>query len=326
MNLFYEVLKILKEENVYSEDLRMKLVLVFDGYEISEKVTGIVPYNSEGYNEKIINLFIMNKAVKGLTERSLHFYRTTLTKILNVIQKPANMVSADDIKVYLARRQLIDKVTDVTCHNEFRVLSSFYEWMLRDEQIEKNPMHKVDEPKVRKKKKKAFSTMECELIRSACLDDRERAIVEVLFSTWCRVSEVAGIKISDIKNDSVTVTGKGEKERTVYLNSKAKLAIETYLDSRSDDSPYLFVSMNKPYKALDKGWIEKIVKAIGERAGVENVHPHRFRRTGATLALKTGMRIELVSGILGHESIETTQIYLDINEDEMKQAHEKYVV
>lgn len=168
--------------------------------------------------------------------------------------------------------------------------------------------------------------MECERLRDNCTSLREKAIVETLLSTWCRVSEIERMNISDICGDQITVVGKGEKERIVYLNSKAILSLSNYLDSRDDKNDALFVSFNKPHDRLLKSSIESTMRELGNRAGVANVHPHRFRRTGATMALKSGMPIEKVSRLLGHESIETTQIYLDINEDEIHQAHKKWVV
>lgn len=324
--LLKELCVLLQSCGVYDDNIRAKLIIILGNYEISERNTELVLYDCEDYNAQIIKRFLINKTVAGMTEKTIKFYRTQLIFVFSRIDKPINQVTPDDIKLYLAKRQIQDKIGDVTVGNEWRVLSSFYGWLHREELIEKNPMYKVDKPKQRKKKKKAFSSMECELIRNACENLREKAIIEVLFSTWCRVSEVEQMDILDIDGDSLTVVGKGKKERTVYLNSKAQLAIKRYCESRNDNSAALFVSFDKPYNRLLKSSIEKTVREIGKRAGVDNAHPHRFRRTGATVALRSGMPIEKVSLLLGHTSIETTQIYLDINEDEVKQAHKKYVV
>lgn len=323
--LLKEVCVLFQNRDAYDDDIKSKLILILSNYEISKRNTEITLYDCEDYNQQIISRFLINKTVAGMTERTIKFYGSQLKFTFSRINKPINQITSDDIKLYLAKRQVQDKVGDVTVGNEWRVLSAFYGWLHREELIEKNPMYKVDKPKQRKKKKKAFSSMECELIRNSCDNLREKAIVEVLFSTWSRVSEIEQMDISDIEGDSLTVVGKGKKERIVYLNSKAQLAIKNYLENRDDNNPALFVSFDKPYNRLLKSSIEKTVREIGKRAGVENVHPHRFRRTGATIALRSGMPIEKVSFLLGHESIETTQIYLDINEDEVKQAHKKYV-
>lgn len=324
--LLKEVCVLFQSRDVYDNEIKSELILILSNYEISKKSTELTLYDCEDYNAQIIKKFLINKTVAGVTERTIQFYQTQLKFTFSRIDKPINQITADDIKLYLAKRQIQDKIGDVTAGNEWHVLSSFYGWLHREELIERNPMHKVDRPKQRKKKKKAFSSMECELLRNSCENLREKAIVEVLFSTWCRVSEVEGMDISNIEGDSLTVLGKGRKERTVYLNSKAQLAIKNYLEDRNDSNTALFVSFDKPHDRLLKSSIEKTVREIGKRAGVENVHPHRFRRTGATIALRSGMPIEKVSFLLGHESIETTQVYLDINEDEVKQAHKKYVV
>lgn len=187
-------------------------------------------------------------------------------------------------------------------------------------------MAKIEKPKKRKHKKKAFTPTEVEKLRDACDSLRDRALLEVMLSTWCRVAEIHRMDIADINGDAITVTGKGEKERIVYLNPKAMLAVEKYIESRTDNDPALFVSEKGSHYRLAISGLEIAVRKLGKRAGVANTHPHRFRRTGATLALKAGMRIEAVSHLIGHESIETTQIYLDINEQEMKQAHDKYVI
>jgi site-specific recombinase XerD len=214
-------------------------------------------------------------------------------------------------------------------------------------------MLKVDAIKVTKKKKKAYSLLDLEKIRMGCRTNRERAMVEFLASTWCRVAEMSEVKISDIGNGKVTVHGKGDKYRECFLNARAQLALEVYLAERQDNNPYLFprakyagdvVKMTKGterrkepewYKNPENvdefdhiafGTIESIVRKIGRRVGVEKVHPHRFRRTGATMALRTGMPLTTVSKLLGHESIETTQIYLDISDEELEAAHKKFVV
>ena len=220
-------------------------------------------------------------------------------------------------------------------------------------------MNKVDNIKTPKIKKEAFTESQIEQLRFTIGDDiRVMCMFELLLSTWCRVSELAQIKIKDFSEskDTVLVHGKGSKDRICYINARAKIVLQKYLDERTDNNEYLFtksvttVNSNgklvcveckkrkiKPmnwWKAkelvgeghIDKGAIEAIVRKLGKRAGVEKVHPHRFRRTGATLALRRGMPIENVSKILGHESIETTQIYLDLAEEDLRQAHKKYVV
>ena len=210
-------------------------------------------------------------------------------------------------------------------------------------------MAKVDMVKVQQKKKKAFEEIDIERLRDACRTEREKALVELLLSTWCRVSEVAQIRIDEINDGEILIHGKGQKDRVVYLNAKSKLALEKYLAQRKDLNPYLFARAKYAandqergkmrgnsywYKDtklvaedghMDSSTIETIIRKLGKRANVKNTHPHRFRRTGATYALRQGMPLTTVSKLLGHANISVTQIYLDISDAELEEAHRKYV-
>ena len=340
--------------NLSTQDLKMRIVLVVHPYEVTKAETALTVYEGD-VNEVILKRFIAAKIAAGCSPRTIKYYKNTIEIVLDAIGKPYTDVTADDIRLYIAKRIHRDEVSKATVDNERRNLSSFYGWLQKEEILLKNPMSKVDSIKVTKKKKKAYTLMDLEKIRSGCRTAREKAMVEFLASTWCRVSEVLEVKISDIRETEVEVHGKGDKYRTVYLNARAVLAMQEYLKERKDDSPYLFpgcVYMAKQQEFHDAirnsglkydEWykipslisnngipepsiIENTVRKIGKRVGVENVHPHRFRRTGATMALRQGMPITTVSKLLGHESIETTQIYLDISDEELQQAHNKYVI
>jgi site-specific recombinase XerD len=231
-------------------------------------------------------------------------------------------------------------------------LSAFYGWLQKEEILLKNPMLKIDVIKANKQPKKAFDEIDIERLRSSCRCTREKFLIELLLSTWCRVSEVSQIRLDEIKDDTILVHGKGEKDRIVYLNAKCKFALENYLAERKDSNPYLFPrakyagaveKMAKGKKrARECEWykdpelvdetehagfdtIEVWIRKIGKRAGVKNTHPHRFRRTGATYALRSGMPLMTVSKLLGHSGIGVTQVYLDISDAELEEAHKKYV-
>ena len=330
-------------------DAKWKLEMVVADYEIEKRHTELA-VRTEGKNEAILKQFIASKLAAGRTMKTLNYYRLSMIAFLNRVGKDFDEITSNDIRRYLAIRVNQDGVSKTTANNERRNISAFYKWCQTEEIILKNPMAKVEQMKVNKQKKKAFSDMEIELIRNACKTNKETALVELLLSTWCRVSEVAQIQLTDIEDDSILVHGKGEKDRTVYLNAKAKLAIEQYQNERKDLNPYLFARMKYAgnigestkrgsrtrewYKKaglvdetrnIDAGTIEAIVRSIGKRAGVKNTHPHRFRRTGATMALRAGMPLITVSKLLGHASIGVTQVYLDITDDELEEAHRKYV-
>lgn len=334
------------------QEAKLAITMAVSKYEIQKAETSLAVYEGD-INERILRRFLSAKIAAGLSARTIYFYKTSIASSLAEIGKPYMDVTADDIRLYLATRIHTDKVSKTTANNERRNLSAFYGWLQKEEILLKNPMNKIDSIKETKKKKKAFEQIELEKIRYACRTSRETAMVEVLISTWCRVSEVVQIKISDIKNDKLIAHGKGDKDREVYLNAKAQLAVNKYLSERPDSNPYLFPraryagdvsamcngkqrklkcewyrdsSLVDDTLEMDKSSLERIIRAIGRRAGVPGTHPHRFRRTGATMALRQGMPLIQVSKLLGHENIGTTQIYLDISDEELEQAHRKYVV
>lgn len=331
-------------------DVRMKIIIAMNPYSVEKEKTSLTIYEGD-INEMMLRRFLMAKAARGLSPRTVSYYRDSVRLTLGKIGKPYNEITADDIRLYMALRVQRDKVSKTTANNERRNLSAFYCWLQNEEILLRNPMKKVEPIKESKKKKKAFSQMELERIRNACRTTMDKALIETLISTWARVSEVSQIKISDLEGNKLIVHGKGDKDREVFLSPKAQLAIEIYMKERSDNNPYLFprakyagdvVQMTKGKRHQNMGeWykdgnlvgeghrdhstIEAQIRRIGKNAGVENTHPHRFRRTGATMALRAGMPLITVSKILGHENIGTTQIYLDISDKELEQAHEKYV-
>lgn len=347
VEMFNALMPYIKEESL--SNVKMRITLVCGKYDISKSQTDLIPYEGD-VNDLILKRFLMAKIAAGRSPRTVKFYKESITRTLCQIGKPYNQITADDIRLNIAIRTQNDHVSKTTVNNERRCLSAFYTWLQKEEILLKNPMSKVDSIKESKKKKMAFSQMDIELLRNACRNERETAMIEFLISTWARVSEMAQVKIGELKEGKVTVHGKGDKDRDVYLSPKAVLAIKLYLNKRTDNNPYLFPrcryagdvqKMIRNFKRqeqsewwaraefvgdghMDSSTIEGIIRKIGKRAGVENTHPHRFRRTGATMALRAGMPLLTVSKILGHESIGTTQIYLDISDQELLEAHEKY--
>lgn len=332
-------------------DAKMQITLALDGYTITKEETQVAIYEGD-VNEMILKKFLMAKIARGCSMRTVTYYKNSISGSLRMIGKPYNEITADDIRLYLAIRVQRDGVSKTTANNERRNLSAFYCWLQKEEILLANPMNKVEAIKEKKKKKQAFSQMELEKIRYACRTTMETAVIEIMISTWARVSEIANIKISDINGNRLIVHGKGDKDREVFLTPKAQLAINKYLSDRQDSNPYLFPrakyagdveKMTKGTRRMlqgewykradmvgeghrDMGTIESTVRRLGKNAGVQNAHPHRFRRTGATMALRSGMPLITVSKMLGHENIGTTQIYLDISDRELEEAHEKWVV
>lgn len=354
--LLDKITMLLMDRGVDTNDLKSQLYLILSEYEVTRRCTEVAVVNEDDIT-KYIRLFLVNKKVAGRTERTIGAYKSELRRFFMEAQKSPLEITADDIKIYLATKEVRDGAGKVYQKNISRVLSSFFAWMQKEEYIIRNPMNKVEEIKTPKKKKKAFTEIQIEQLRlTADGDDRIMCMIEILLSTWCRVSELCQMKKTDIAEnmESVQVHGKGEKDRTCYLNARAKLMLKKYLDQRGDSNEYVFpecaikvtgdrvfakecrehkVKMKDWWTIpemigkgqIDKGSAESLIRKLGNKAGVEKTHPHRFRRTGATFALRRGMPIEQVSKLLGHESVDTTMIYLDISEKELEQAHKKYV-
>lgn len=332
------------------QDVQTTLYMILNNYEITNRCTEVAELSVDR-NEYLLKKFLLAKTVQGCSHRTIDFYKKSCVKILQQIGKTVDNITVDDIRYYMALRQKRDGAGKTTIGNEIRALSSFFSWMHKEEIIKSNPMNKLERLRKDKTKKEALTEMEIEKLRVAVRNEREKLIVELLLSTGCRVSEVVNILLNEIEGDRILVHGKGAKDRYVYLNAKAMLSLELYLNERTDTNPYLFPrrklitkdkkragrslatyhnwwkdAENIDVGPADKGTIEIICRKLAERAGVERANPHKFRRTCATLALRRGMPIEQVSKMLGHESVSTTQIYLDLSEDDLVQAHKKYVV
>lgn len=309
-------------------DLKSRLYMAMNGYSIGRENTQIV-VREEDKNEWYFKKFIMTKTVQGLSEKTLAQYSAEIPRMLSVIGKPAECVNSDDILYYLALREHRDKVSKVTVSNNLRYLRTFFEYLTVEGIIPTNPARRIGTIKVAKKQKKAFTDVEVLKLRQGCKNVKERLIVDLLLSTGCRVSELVSIKFEDIDGRKINVLGKGNKERTVYLNAQAKLTLDERIrEINLVNNPYIFPSTRyrDSKEHTSNSAIEGFCKRLGEKAGVRNVHPHRFRRTCATMALKRGMPVEQVSKMLGHEDLKTTQIYLDLDERNLEIAHEKYVV
>lgn len=336
------------EHGISPSESKYDLYMILNNVEITSRCTEVAELK-EDRNEMLLKKFLVAKNVKGCTPRTIRYYRISIKKILEQIGKTVDDITTDDIRYYMALRLRRDKVSRVTLGNEIRNLSSFFQWLYAEEIIRRNPMNKVDRIKIQKTSKEAFTEMEIEKLRSAAEGEKNKMIIELLLSTGCRVSELVQIQISEIEEDRILVHGKGQKDRFVYMNAKAQLAVENYLKERKDRNPYLLPRMipvtsklgkNIEQKRMkdwwkkpelideghaDKGTVEVITRRLAQKTGIERANPHKFRRTCATMALRRGMPIEQVSKMLGHEEISTTQIYLDLTEDELALAHKKYV-
>lgn len=292
-------------------------------YDLIPQETGLACVDP--IEQNCVKMFYIAKKVEGCSDNTLHFYNSEIGKFMNAVNKSIKDITSDDIRIYIAKLGIDRGVSQTTQNNVLRILRSFFTWLASEEYIGKNPAQKIKEIKTVKKQKKAFTNYDLEKIRSGASTLREKALIEVLLSTGCRVSEIVQMDYGKIRNGKTVILGKGAKERTVFFNAKAQFAIDEYIKSRSDDNPALFVSEDNRGRRCGKGWVEKTVRSIGQAVGVENVHPHRFRRTAATMAMSRGMPVEQIQKMLGHSTIATTQIYLDMSFSDLENNHKKYL-
>ena len=305
-----------------------------DTYNISKEAAAEMG-NSElailDVDYRTYQMFFVAKKIEGLSIRSLQVYKYVLDAFMDFCKKPLNTITSNDVRVYMAVKS--KDVTPVSLDNIRRYLSSFFNWLFVEEYISKNPMLKIKAVKAPKVVRQPFSGQEIEELRDACKNTRERAIVEILLSTGMRVGELAGVNRGDVSGAEIMVTGKGNKQRVCYLNPAAAKRLSDYLVERDDSLSPLIIAEASARKSTEAkseyrlgiSGLEALVREIGRRAGVANTHPHRFRRTAATMALQRGMPIDQVRMMLGHESMETTLRYAVVADNTVKHSHSKYM-
>lgn len=283
-------------------------------------------YNTES-NLKFLEMFISSKRVEGCAESTLGYYEMVVKRMLDNVSGSVKNISTDDLRIYLANHQKEHNASKVTIDNIRRVLSSFFAWLEDEDYILKSPVRRIHKVKTAKVIKDTLSDEDLEVLRDSCSNTRDLVIVEMLSSTAVRVGELVKLNRTDIdfNERSCIVFGKGSKEREVYFDAKTKLHLQKYLSERTDDNPALFVSLNAPHERLQISGVQRVVRELGKLANVNRVHPHKFRRTVATMAIDKGMPIEQVQTLLGHVKIETTMHYAMVNQSNVKIAHRKYI-
>ena len=271
-------------------------------------------------NSQYIDMFIDAKRVENASARTLTYYEWTIRKCVDYIGKPVRLIDANDIRRCLSWALTERGCSPTTVNNERRILSTFFQWLENEDLIRKSPVKRTKALKEERGDKKPFSDEDVARLREACRNDRERAVVELLLSSGMRVAELCGLNRADMDmhGRECEVLGKGRKRRTCYFSAEAKLYLERYLASRTDGDPALIVSANKPYTRMAPGSIERMMRLLGERAGVDNTHPHRFRRTMATNNLRRGMKLEEIQQLLGHSNMDTTLIYAKVDHELLK--------
>ena len=282
---------------------------------------------SEATNYNYLEMFIAAKKIEGCSDRTVAYYKVTVEHLLKCIDTPIRKITTDEIRSYLAKYQEKSGCSKTTVDNIRRNISSFFSWLEEEDYILKSPMKRIHKIKTVQPVKETISDELIERLRDACLCKRDLAMVDLLYSTGIRVGELVRLNVDDISFEEreCVVFGKGDKERKVYFDAKAKLHLQDYLKERNDDHPALFVTLDAPHQRLKISGVEIRIRRLGRSINAEKIHPHKFRRTMATRAIDKGMPIEQVQKILGHSQIDTTMQYAMVNQSNVKNAHRKYI-
>lgn len=277
--------------------------------------------------QNFVELFLSAKRIEGCSEKSLTYYKATIEAMLYELQKDIKHIVTDDIRRYLTEYQENKKSSRVTIDNIRRILSSFFSWLEDEDYILKSPVRRIHKVKTGTNIKDTYSDEALERMRDHCTELRDLAIIDMLASTGMRVGEMVLLNRNDIdfNERECIVFGKGSKERVIYFDARTKIHLQNYLESRTDDNPALFVSLKSPYERLKIGGIEVRLRKFGNQLGLQKVHPHKFRRTLATMAIDKGMPIEQLQQLLGHRKIDTTLQYAMVKQSNVKMAHRKYI-
>lgn len=272
-------------------------------------------------------LFIAAKRVEGCSEKSLRYYESTIRNMLEGIDKQERLITTEDLRCYLDTYQRRGTVSKVTLDNVRRILSTFFSWLEDEDYIIKSPVRRIHKVKTGKTVKETYSDESLELMRDHCDNLRDLALIDLLASTGIRVGELVKLNRTDVdfENRECVVFGKGNKQRKVYFDARTKIHLQKYLAERTDDHDALFVSLLKPNSRLQISGVEIRLRKIGRELSMHKVHPHKFRRTLATMAIDKGMPIEQVQHLLGHQSIDTTLQYAMVNQANVKTSCKRFI-
>lgn len=278
-------------------------------------------------NEQLLSSFISAKKIEGCSEKTLAYYRNTIERLLAVLSVAICHITTSDIRAYLSGYQESHSSSKVTIDNMRRIFSSFFAWLEDEDYIAKSPVRRIHKVKTDSLVKEVLSDEQLEQLRDSCTNRRDLAIIDILSSTGIRVGELVKLNRDDIDfhERQCVVFGKGNKERMVYFNARTKLHLQQYLNERTDDNPALFVSLHSPHTRLTISGVEVRIRQLGQQLSMPKVHPHKFRRTLATIAIDKGMPIEQVQRLLGHVRIDTTLHYAIVNQNNVKMAHKKFI-
>lgn len=321
-NVIQEMLPFLTNSQL--EKLKKVLSFELENIKISKNKKDNLQSES---NSKLLEVFISAKRVEGCSEKSLNYYKTVIEKMMIGINKPIKEIVTDDIRTYLTTYQENKNISKTTIDNMRRIFSSFFSWLEDEDYILKSPVRRIHKIKSATIIKETYTDESLEIMRDSCKNLRDLALIDMLSSTGMRIGELVLLNIEDINFNEreCIVFGKGNKERIVYFDARTKIHLKNYLESRKDKNNALFVSLKEPYNRITIGGIETRLRKMGKELDIPRVHPHKFRRTLATVAIDKGMPIEQLQRLLGHQRIDTTLQYAMVKQNNVKLAHKKYI-
>lgn len=313
-------------DNGQAEQLRRVLQHNLSRYEIQLK-TDSTTEDASTENARLICAFLSAKRIEGCSEKSLSYYGKTIETMSEKIGKGITHITTNDLRSYLTDYQAERKSSKVTIDNIRRILSSFFSWLEDEDYILKSPVRRIHKVKTAVTIKETYTDEALETMRDHCDSLRDLALIDMLASTGMRVGELVLLNRDDINFDEreCVVFGKGSKERMVYFDARTKIHLQNYLAQRTDSNNALFVSLKAPYERLQIGGVESRLRELGKRLSLPRVHPHKFRRTLATMAIDKGMPVEQLQRLLGHQRIDTTLQYAMVKQSNVKIAHRKYI-
>lgn len=321
VNAFMEKLVFLDASD--ASEVLNQLTVVLKDFDVKRIGTEIIPYDDQ--NQRLLKRYMACLCIDGKSEKTAYQYNRTAQRLAICTGKVFTEMTAYDIRYFLASEKSRG-ISNSTLENYRANLSAFFQWMAVEEIIGKNPCMAIKPIKIKEEVRFPYSSVEMDMMRSACINEKERALIEFLVSSGVRVSELASMDVSDVNMERLTVhvrNGKGGKERTTYINEVAKEHLVKYLKSRPEDGPCLFYS--GWHKRITADCIRYMLKQLGKRAGVETVHPHRFRRTFATGLADRGMRVQEIMQLLGHSDINTTMEYVSMSDDRVQISYKRYI-
>lgn len=313
-------------DNGQAEQLRRVLKHNLSGYEIQRR-TDSTAEDASAENVRLTDAFLSAKRIEGCSEKSLSYYRKTIEAMSEKIGKGITHITTNDLRSYLTDYQTERKSSKVTIDNIRRILSSFFSWLEDEDYILKSPVRRIHKVKTAVTIKETYTDEALETMRDHCDSLRDLALIDMLASTGIRVGELVLLNRDDINFEEreCVVFGKGSKERMVYFDARTKIHLQNYLEQRTDSNNALFVSLKAPYERLQIGGVESRLRELGKRLSLPRVHPHKFRRTLATMAIDKGMPVEQLQRLLGHQRIDTTLQYAMVKQSNVKIAHRKYI-